>query len=471
MHDVRLGWLAIAACALLACGDATRQSGPNFLILIADDQAAATLGAAGDAVAHTPRLDALAAEGVRFRNSFVTTSLCSPARASYLTGQSVRRHGLADNFTPLPEGVPTFASELSRAGYETGYVGKWHLGERAEARPGFGFSASFGGQGRYFDCPFYVAGRVRETTGHVDDVSTDFAVEFLRRPRSAPFALVVGFKGLHVPRTPPERLEGLFEDTRFEPPANLEALPPYPRRDEYAVLAGAEGEGFQLPQGWARGFDRTAHAIRDAQLQRAARKYYRSLAAVDDNVGRLLDEIDELGLRDDTVVVYLSDNGTHRYAQSMTGKRSAYEESMRVETLVRDPRSAHGARTVDALVLNIDLAPTLLDLAGLEIPASMQGRSWRPLLEGTGGGTWRDAFLYEYYRGSFPYVPTHFALRTRTAKLVHYPGYPGWTQLFDLRRDPGEASNLAADPQRASELAGLRDRLAALERQLGPRLE
>jgi arylsulfatase A-like enzyme len=473
MRQGRGAWLGIAACLLVACGDAVPARGPNFVVIMSDDQTGGTLGVEGDPVARTPRLDRLAAEGVRFSNAFVTTSLCSPSRASYLTGQYVRRHGIAQNPQPLPGDATTYASLLRAAGYETAYVGKWHLGSVAAPRPGFDWTASFGGQGRYEDCEFWVGDGIRSTSGHVDDVSAGFAIDFLRRSRSTPFLLVVGLKSLHTPRTPPERFEHLYEGLRLDPPANADARAPYPLREQYDVMIAAgraSADRFAVAEHWRAAAERDDASVPLQRAEKLARKYYRSQATVDDVVGRLLDAIDELGLRDDTVVVYLSDNGIHLFSHGMVGKRSAYDESMRVEAIVRAPALTPGGRTVDELVLNVDLAPTLLDLAGVPASASMQGASWRPLLEGAPGVPWRDDFLYEYYQGAYPFVPTMFAVRTRTAKLVRYPGYPSWTELFDLEADPGETRNLATDPARAAQRARLEERLAALERALGPRL-
>ena len=474
MRGVRNEWIGVVLLALACGGNAGNgEARPNFLILIADDQTGATLGAAGDPVARTPRLDALAAGGVRFSNAFVTTSICSPARASYLTGQYVRRHRVVGNPNPLPRDAVTFASLLGSHGYDTAYVGKWHMGDVAEPRPGFAWTASFAGQGRYEDCEFYVGDSLRPTRGNVDEVSTDFAIDFLQRPRDAPFLMVVGYKGLHAPRSVPERFESLFQDASIPPPPNWSALAPYPRRTEHdAIEQGktrTKRSRFAIAEDWTDGFDRDAHDVSRARYLRTARKYYRSLTALDDAVGRLLDALEQSGQADDTVVVYVGDNGTHLYAHGMVGKRSAYEESMRVEMLVRDPQ-AEGGRTLDPLVLNVDLAPTLLERAGVPVPAAMQGQSWLPLLH-DGETDWRDAFVYEYYSGVFPFVPIQFAIRTRDAKLVTYPGYPSWTQLFDLARDPAEAHDLASLPERAEQRRTLLEKLHELEAELGPRID
>lgn len=470
-----IGWLGLLALALGCDAGPSVDPRPDIVVLIADDLASGTVGAAGDPHARTPRLDALAAEGVRFENAFVTTSLCTPARASYLTGQYVRQHGVVGNASRFPAGAVTYASQLRSAGYETGYVGKWHTADPAEPRPGFDWTASFAGQGRYRDADFFVGdadrGEIRTRPGHVDEASTDLAIGFVERERRAPMLLVVGYKALHVPREVPPRFEGLFADAEIAPPPNFGARPPFPRRDELDALSGgaADGAAETLPDDWAARFDRASFDPSPDRVETLARKYYRSLAALDAAVGRLLDVLARRERANRTIVVLVGDNGSHRYEHGMVGKRSAYEASMGVEMLVRAPGAPPGTRR-DELVLDIDLAPSLLALASAAPPASMQGRSWVPLLRGEPAPDWRDAFVYEYYRAGFAYLPTIIALRTRTEKLVTYPGHPHWTELFDLDEDPWERRNLARTPARRDRITALERRLAALERELGPRL-
>jgi len=471
---------AAALCCLglaigtLACAEQIRDPRPSIVVLIADDHAAESLGAAGHPWLRTPNLDRLAREGASFTNAFVSTSLCAPARASFLTGQYVRRHGVIDNGTPLAEGAETFATLLTGAGYDSAYVGKWHIGGVRGRPVGFGHVASFAGQGRYRDCPIWIDGQLTPTSGHIDDVSTQLAIDFLQRPRDGPFLLVLGFKGAHAPREPPARFADLYRDAEIAWPANLRARPPYPRRQEHAALAqevGVDVDGFVAPENWARGIDRVAFDVPEPQRARGRRRYYETLTGVDDNVGRLLDALDRLSLAEDTIVVYVSDNGAHLYAHGMADKRSAYEESMRVVTLVRYPNHVQPGTTIDELVLNVDLAPTLLDFAGLPRPATMQGESWRGLLEER-AVEWRDAFVYEFYQGKhFRFVPSLIAIRTREAKWIDYLGRPSWVEFFDLVGDPGETVNLADEAARRDEIAMLQRRLAQLEAELGPRYQ
>jgi arylsulfatase A-like enzyme len=375
----------------------------------------------------TPNMDRLAAEGVRFRNAFVTLSLCAPSRAAFLTGRYNHLNGVAGNRTPFPESSVTHATLLRAAGYKTAYVGKWHMGRQEGQRPGFDYSASFIGQGKYWDCPFEINGETKPTQGWVDDVSTDFAIAFMQQQGEKPFSLVVGFKATHGPFDPPERAKDRFAGATARPVPNLNLRAPY-RATAESTKAGPGQAGLNFG-------------------------YFRCISAADDNLGRLLKTLDDSGLAKDTVVVFSSDNGYYLGEHGLGDKRSAYDESLRIPLLVRYPRLVPKARTVDEMALNIDLAPTFLDLAGVAVPREMQGRSWRPLLAGA-RTDWRQAFLAEYFaENAFPTTPTVVAVRTTTAKLIKYPGHDEWTELFDLAVDPYETKNLVRDPAHRNLLA------------------
>ncbi|MBI4625625.1 MAG: sulfatase [Verrucomicrobia bacterium] len=419
---------------------------PNFLFVYTDDQRWDALGVVQREMGGqgrfpwmlTPHMDRLADEGVRFRNAFVTLSLCAPSRAAFLTGRYNHLNGVAGNRTPFPENSVTHATLLRAAGYKTAYIGKWHMGQQRGQRPGFDYSASFIGQGRYWDCPFEINGEAKPTQGWVDDVSTDFAIEFMKQQREKPFSLVVGFKATHGPFDPPERAKNRFADATARPVPNLNLRAPYREtaeaqnaKDAAATKANPGPAGLNLG-------------------------YFRCVSAADDNLGRLLKALDDLGLANDTVVVFTSDNGYYHGEHGLGDKRSAYDESLRIPLLVRYPRLVPKGRTLDEMALNIDLAPTFLDLAGVAVPRAMQGRSWRPLLVGV-RTDWRKAFLAEYFaENAFPTTPTLVALRTTNAKLIKYPGHDEWTEVFDLAADPYETKNLARDPAH-------RDRVARLE--------
>jgi arylsulfatase A-like enzyme len=421
----------LAASALVLAAD----SHPNFLFVFTDDQRWDAMGVVqreqGERARfpwlHTPNMDRLAAEGVRFRNAFVTLSLCAPSRAAFLTGRYNHVNGVANNHTAFPVENVTHATLLRAAGYVTGYIGKWHMGSQHGQRPGFDFSASFIGQGRYIDCPIEVDGVATPSKGWVDDVSTDYALDFIRKNQAKPWSLMVGFKAAHGPFDPPARAKDRFAAAEARPVANLE------------VPAIYLGEANTAKQKKA-----APTAKRPANLG-----YFRCISAADDNLGRLLALLDELHLAENTVVIFASDNGYYLGEHGLGDKRTAYDESLRIPMIVRYPKLGPAAkgRTVDELVLNIDLAPTLLDFAGLSRPELMQGRSWQPLLEGKADG-WRSAFLFEYFREGQFAAPTVFGVRTDAAKLIRYPGHDEWTEVFDLKADPYEIKNLASDPAR-----------------------
>jgi arylsulfatase A-like enzyme len=388
----------------------------------------------------TPNLDRIAAEGARFRNAFVTLSLCAPSRAVFLTGRYNHANGIINNKTPLPLDAVTYASLLRDAGYMTGYVGKWHLDAQKE-RPGFNWSASFIGQGRYNDCPVLVNGEPTETKGWIDDVSTDFALDFLsKQTDEKPFCLVVGYKSVHGPRTKeasPERLRGHYANREIAPAVNADVRPPY--------LADKPAPPARKPQ-------RRQQQASDQQSP----VYFELLKGVDENVGRLLKALEQQRRLDNTVVVFASDNGYFLGDHGVGDKRAAYDEALRIPLLIRAP-GVEGGTLVDAMTLNVDLAPTLLDFAGVKIPDAMQGRSLRSVLDGDAPSDWRTSYFYEYFAEPRYNVPTNLAVRTENAKLIRYPGHDDWTEMFDLRADPYEMHNLFDDPQHAD----LRKRLEA----------
>lgn len=438
---------------VMSGGIQAAETRPNFLFILTDDQRWDCLGVVqkeqGDKARFpwlkTPNLDKLAADGVRFRNAFVVNSLCSPSRASFLTGMYGHQNGIKDNQTPLPVNSVTYASVLRSAGYTTGYVGKWHMDKQNGQRPGFDYSASFIGQGKYNDCPFEVNGRLTETTGWVDDVSTDYAIGFIQQNRSKPFVLAVGFKTCHGPFGPPKRYATAYEGEKPRPVPNLGAKAPYHKGSgpEEKVAASFAGPDMSKLLG-----------------------YMRCITAMDEDVGRIMAELDRLGLADNTVVVFAGDNGFYLREHGLGDKRSAYDESLRIPLLMKYPRLAAKGKLVDQMVLNIDLAPTLLDLAGVEVPKQMQGRSWRPLLEGK-AREWREAYYYEYFYEK-PFSSPHVqAVRTMDAKLTLYPEHPEWTEMFDLAADPYELKNLIGEPGKAELLRKLEGEFGRLQKDAG----
>jgi arylsulfatase A-like enzyme len=426
-----------ALIALVALGTfANAADRPNFVFMFTDDQRYDAMSVVqkehGDKGRFpwfkTPNMDRLAAEGIRFRNAFVVNALCSPSRACYLSGKYSHVNGIYNNRTPLSDKLATHASILRGEGYSTGYVGKWHMGSQP-ARPGFDWFASFTGQSVYFNAPFLVNGKSESTDEWTDDRSAKYAIRFLEtdRAKDKPFVLVVGFKAPHGPTTPPKRLENAFANEMARAVPNLGLRP-----------------GFNTDIGKSK-----QKEIGDKVP--ANLNYFRCVAGVDDNVGIILDALDRLKLSENTVVVYASDNGYYFGEHSLGDKRSAYEESIRIPFLVRlpshvrDPKGAgieKAGRKEDAMILNVDLAPTFLDYAGVQIPKTMDGRSIRPLLEGR-KTDWRQAFFYCYFfERNFPGTPTVTAVRTDSAVLIKYPGKDQWTEMFDLKSDPYQLKNL-----------------------------
>jgi len=421
---------------------------PNVIVIVTDDQRHDAFGVvqreqgewARFPFFQTPHLDRLAAEGARFRNAFVTHSLCSPSRASMLTGRQTYGHGIGDNRTAF-RSEDTWAHALRAAGYRTGYFGKWHMGKQ-EDRPGFDYTFTFIDQGIYPNCRFLDNGRWVETQGWVDDVTTDRVLDYIQRHRAEPFALFIGYKSPHDVRAPAPRHAQLYADARIAEPVSFRAHPPFPWGDR--------------SRPWNP-------AVEDRL------NYFRCLQGVDDNIGRLLDALAQHGLADDTLIVFAGDNGYYLGEHGLGDKRSAYEESIRIPLLVRYPRAVKAGTLVDALALNIDFPATILELAGVPLHWPQHGRSLVPLLRGATPGDWRRSFLYENYQDpDYPDVTFDIeAVRTERAKLVEYPGRPEWTQLFDLAEDPHETNNLAASPEAAELLAELRTILAIARAEKG----
>lgn len=448
-----LSWIAPLAMAA--------DERPNFIFVITDDQRWDALGVVqkeqGERARfpwfQTPNMDRIAAEGVRFRNAFVTMSLCSPSRSTFLTGTYNHVNGVLNNSTPFPKGNVTYAALMRDAGYDTGFFGKFHHGTQKGPRPGFDYNATLIGQGVYHDCPFEVNGVMTPTKGWVDDVTIDYAIKFLRMERQKPFSMFIGFKTPHDPTEPPFRAEKRFKDELARVVANM-TTPAVFR------LSPQDGKRKSLAEA----------AIRDGLGVKVRLNWFRCLSAADEGLGKLLAALDQLKLSDNTVLVFTSDNGYYLGEHCLGDKRSVYEESLRIPMLVRYPKRFPKGVVRDEMVLNTDIAPTFLELAGIPVPPHMQGRSMVPLL--TGADTeWRKSFLAEYFiEREYPNTPSLLAVRTRDAKLVKYPGHEEWTELFDLSKDPYETRNLARDPEHAPMLAKLGAEMERLSKELDYRI-
>ncbi len=442
---------AAAACALSLLGLPARGEArrPNFVFILTDDQRHDTLSCTGHPLVHTPRLDRLAREGALFENAFVTTSLCSPSRASFLTGQYAHRHGIRDNSTPLPDDVRTFPRLLQVHGYRTAFLGKWHMGTQEGPRPGFDHWASFAGQGKYRDPVMNIDGETVRLSGYITDVLTDLAVRWLQERAAGPFCLVLSHKAVHSDFIPAHRHAGLFADAAIEPPPSvydtLEGKPEWVRRVRRAG-PGAEYE-------WMAGL---------------VRSYLRCIPAVDESVGRVMRALQDGGVLEDTLVVFASDNGFFFGEHGLGDKRAMYEESIRIPLLMRFPRLIRPGTRIRRMALNIDLCPTFLELAGVPVPDDVQGRSLRPLLEGR-RTQWRDEFLYEYdWEPDARRRPAVRGVRTERWKYIEYPGEDDLAELYDLQSDPLEMRNIAwAAPGTPAERQ-MRERLRRLTRDIPP---
>lgn len=462
--------LTLPAWSRRASGMAAPAARPNVLLIMTDDQRQDAMSVAGNRVLRTPHMDRIAGEGVRFTQAFVTNSLCGPSRASFLTGLYSHSHGVISNGDSPAfrtqkglEGRKTFVEILRADGYYTGLAGKWHL---RSAPAGFDQWIIFPWQGDYTDPEMIANGMTLKMRGNSEDIVGDQSIAFLEKaPRDRPFCLLTHFKAPHRSWVPAPRFAAAFENVDVPLPRTLDdSLEGRPEAVRKADMAVADMPDYQdeVPPSLP------APERRRRNLQRMVKDYYRTLLAVDENVGRILDYLDETGLAANTLVFYTSDNGFFLGQHGFFDKRLMYEDSIRVPMLARLP-SRIPRPFVDSthMVLNVDLAPTLLDLAGVSRPPPTHGRSFLPLLEKR-PVSWRDAFLYEY----FEYPAGHCArknrgVRTDRWKLIHFWEQPEEWELYDLRSDPDEVVNLAGRRDQRDRMRALKTRLADLRRELG----
>jgi len=462
--------LVFLCCATMLTGILCRAADaqtrrPNIIFIITDDQRWDSLGVTGHRFATTPHLDRLAREGALFTNFFTTTPLCSPSRASFLTGQYAHAHRITNNdrlgLDVISHTLMTFPRRLREAGYETAFIGKWHMGLDDSRRPGFDHWISFKGQGIYLDPVVNINGRQRQLDGYMTDWLNRWALEFVNRPHPKPFMLYLSHKALHTPYLPAKRHESLYGGAKYVPPASadddLSGKPVLRRAIEPVDWAKLEGVAPEPPESRrGRGTDRDS-VVRD-QL--------RSLAAVDEGVGRLLRALQRRGELDRTVIVFTGDNGylLGEHGQ-FDNKRFAYDESIRVPFIIRYPKVVKAGTKIDALALNIDVAPTLLSLAGAEPLEKVHGQSLVPLLNNS-RALWRESFLAEYFLEKVaPRAPSWQAVRTTRWKYIHYPELEAMDELYDLRADPHEVRNLVDEPASQPVVHQLKAELQRLNRE------
>ena len=462
---------------------------PNIIFIMTDDHAAHAISAYGSNVNQTPNIDRLAREGMLLRNAFVTNSICTPARATLLTGQYSHLNGVPmfNRFDSARLTVPTL---LQRGGYYTGMIGKWHLGSDPQ---GFDRWNILPGQGAYFNPIMYTATDEKTYTGrYVTDVITDLAIDFLEtRPRSKPFFLMLHHKAPHRPWEPDAAHQAQFANRWIPEPPTL--------FDNYATRTDAIRENLQRvsgdltrrdlklqpPEGLADA-DRTAWLAvkpdsvvitRDGQpvtltgealtrwkYQRYMQDYLATIQSVDDGVGRVLAYLDKAGLTKNTMVIYTSDQGFYLGDHGLFDKRFMYEESLRTPFLIRWPGTIKPGARSDAMALNVDFAETFLDAAGLPAPADMQGRSLVPVLRGRPPADWRTSMYYRYYHDPGDHnTRQHYGVRTSTHKLIYFWTKDQW-ELYDLTRDPGELHNLYGQSGQEAITASLKAELGRLKR-------
>jgi N-acetylglucosamine-6-sulfatase len=469
-------WLPTSLlCLLLALpsAGAQRPSGsasnprPNIVFILIDDLRWDELGIAGHPFIKTPNIDRIGKEGAMFRNAFMTTPLCSPSRASFLTGQYAHTHGITDNVdrSAASHQLVTFPLLLRQAGYETAFIGKWHMGNDDTPRPGFDRWVSFKGQGTYRDPDINEDGKSLKPSGYITDILNGYAVQFIKRPHDKPFLIYLAHKAIHPEVKQNNDGSVNLADAELFIPAerhkNLYAGKTIPRRPNYG--RAPQGKPALLRRIGSLPALGSATATRDETILGRQR----SLMAIEDGVGEILKSLRETGQLDNTVMVFASDNGYFYGEHGLSvERRLAYEESIRMPLLVRYPKVIKSGTARNEFALNIDLAPTLLELAGVTAPNTMQGRSLVPLLEGKRPG-WRNSFLIEYYSDRvFPRVLQmgYRAVRNGRWKYIHYLELEGMDELYDLRTDPYELKNLIHEARAAKARGRMRQEMERLLR-------
>jgi len=487
MKPLVLFTLVVSAFVLRPAATA---AAPNILFIFSDDHAQHAISAYGSKVNRTPNIDRLANEGTRFANSFVTNSICTPSRATLLTGQYSHLNGVPV-FNRFDGARDNVAKRLQAGGYHTGMIGKWHLGSDPT---GFDRWIVLPGQGSYWDPTFLVPGQKLTIKGHCTDITTDLGLEFLKtRPPSKPFFRMPHKKAPHRIWQPDERNMALFKDKVIPEPDTLwddyatrpAALPENEQtvakdltRQDLKLTPPADLKGPAL-QKWMQtkptevevaGKNLTGKELVKWKYQRYMQDYLACVQGVDDGVGKVLDYLDQTGLAKNTIVIYSADNGWYLGDLGLYDKRFMYEPGLKVPLLARGPGIKAGAVRAQCAA-NIDLAPTFLDLAGLPVPASMQGRSLAPLLRGESPAGWRTSFYYRYYHSPGHHnTAAHYGVRTATHKLIHYWKKDAY-EMFDLTKDPTEQHNLlfsedeAKQPEVAVKFAELKAEIARLQKE------
>lgn len=491
---------------LYSCGSPAEKEEakkPNILFIMSDDHAYQAISAYGHGLNKTPNIDRLANEGAIFTRACVTNSICAPSRAVLLTGKHSFINGKVDNVQPFDWEQDNFPKLLQANGYQTAMIGKIHLNG---VPTGFDFSMVLVGQGHYYNPDFQVNGKMQRFEGYCTDIITETMLDWLKNKRdpNKPFCALYHQKAPHRNWKPAPKYLTLYDDKTFDPPANYfddyEGRGTAAHTQEMQVDGHAKwGHDFKLrtdPDGNPTGFDNELNrfnekqkadwiaaytpkndAMKAAKLEgkelglwkfnRYIKDYLRTIRSIDDGVGEVLDYLDEAGLAENTIVVYTSDQGFYLGEHGWFDKRFMYEESFRTPLLIRYPKEIKPGTKIDKLVQNLDFAPTFLDYAGIEIPAEMQGISFRKLVSGE-SGEWRDAVYYTYYEyPSVHMVKRHYGVATERYKLMHfYYDIDEW-EMYDLQSDPSEMKNVYDNPAYAEVQANMHRRLDELRDEYG----
>lgn len=491
-------YLLAGVCLVVGLGHAPSAVGadkPNILFIMSDDHAAHAIGAYGGRLAAldpTPNIDRLAAEGVRMENCFCTNSICTPSRATIMTGQYSHTNGVTTLTGSLPAERQTLARMIGEAGYETAMIGKWHLKNEPAA---FDYYCVLPGQGSYFNPMFRTRGvfewpknerRIsRYDSVHSSDAITDLSLDWLRtrKQKHMPFFLMHHFKAPHDNFENAERYDWLYADVDIPEPDSLWERGEHGPvdRPRYGTSVSKRNTRRNMGHHMYVDSDLSDERYTRESYQRYLKKFLRCVRGVDDNIGRLIDHLESTGELDNTVIVYTADQGFMLGEHDYIDKRWMYEESLRMPLIVRYPDKFPGGGVVQAVINNVDFAPTLLELAGVsEMPEDFQGRSFVAHLEGQTPEGWRDASYYRYWMHMAHHDnPAHYGIRTRDYKLIFFyglaldapgavdePTEPYW-ELYDLQKDPHEMRNVYADPAYRDISVRLKERLDEVKTEIG----
>jgi N-acetylglucosamine-6-sulfatase len=428
----------------------------NIVFILTDDHRYDAMGFMGHPFMKTPHLDSIAEEGVHLRNAFVTTSLCSPSRASILTGLYTHKHRVIDNNRLEQEDTVYFSQYLQQQGYDTAYFGKWHMGSHSDhQRQGFDHWVSFAGQGHYWSpnekWTLNVNGQRVQQKGYITDELTDYAIDWMKEKqrKEKPFMMYLSHKAVHANFTPADRHKGMY-DGKVTLPANHKV-------EDYKE---------NTPR-WLRDQRNSWHGVdfpyhSEVDIKKYYQNYTEAFAAVDDSIGRVKAQLKEMGLYENTLIIYMGDNGFMFGEHGLIDKRVAYETSIRVPMVMQLPSLFEGGQAIEKVVANIDIGPTILEAAGVKTPEHMDGKSFLALAQKK-EIRWRDYFLYVYYwEKNYPQSPTVFALRGERYKYITYYGLWDTDELYDLQNDPGETTNLIANPKYNKIVKKMKDNLFAM---------